>query len=150
MAEETPTKPRGERLSVYAGEPIALVLTGHDENRSARLNNVADRYLQIVGHDSPTWTEAQWSAVCDALNGCWLSDEASIRFAWAEVADADRLNGLGAKWGIDATALAAEIRDMTHGQRVAVVEIVERFWRHCELPTLAALKQAGAKIAGAA
>lgn len=136
----------GEKLSIYAGEPMALALTGHDDNRSGRINTVCDRYLQIVAHDSPTWTLAQWSAVCDALNGCWLSDEANIRFAWAEVADADRLNGLGAKWGLDAIALAEQIRAMTHGQRVALIEIVERFWQRTDLPTAEALKSAGAKI----
>lgn len=136
----------GEKLSIYAGEPMALILAGFGENRSGRLNTVCDRYLQIVAHDGPTWTLAQWSAVCDALNGIWLSDEASVRYAWAEVADADRLNGLGPKWGVDAVALVEQIRTMTHGQRVALIEIVERFWQRTDLPTAEALKSAGAKI----
>lgn len=137
----------GQRLSVYAGEPISRVLDGHDENRSGRLNTVVDRYLQIVAHDSPEWSLAQWSAVCDALNGSWLTDEASIRFAWAEIADADRIHALGAKWDVDAAGLAQQVRGMTHGQRVALVEIVERFWARCDLETAAGLRLAGAKIA---
>lgn len=116
----------GEKLSIYAGEPMALALIGHDENRSGRVNQVCDRYLQIVAQDAPRhWTQAQWCAACDALNGVWLRDESGIRYAWAEIADAD---GLAEKWGVDADALAQEMRGMTHGQRTAVVEIVQRFW----------------------
>lgn len=136
----------GQRLSVYAGEPVRRVLAGHGGNRSARLNTVADRYLQIVARDGPQWTRAEWSAVCDALNGCWLADEAGIRLIWAEVADADRLNGLGGKWDVDASALARQIRAMPHGQRVALAEIVERFWTYCGRETEDALRLAGARI----
>ncbi len=137
-----------ERITVYAGEPMALALVGHDDNRSGRLNSICARYLALVARDSPTWTRAQWCAVCDALNGAWMSEEVGIGFSWAEIADADRLNGLGEKWGVDAQALAAEIRALPFCAKVALIEIVERFWVHAGLETDAALHAAGAKIAG--
>lgn len=136
----------GEKFSIYAGEPMALALVGFDENRSGRINTICDRYLQIVASESPTWTQAQWSCVCDALNGSWLSDEINIRLAWASISDADKLDGLGAKWGIDAQALAEQVRAFSHSQTIAMVEIVERFWNRTDLPTAEALQAAGAKI----
>lgn len=139
MSEEKP-KFRGERLSIYAGEPLALVLGGHDENRSGRVNQVCARYLAIVADSQPRWSQAQWSAVCDALNGCWLGDDLSLRYLWAEVADTQ---GLGDKWGIDQDALVRELREMPMAGKVAVVELVERFWAHCDRDTSAALAAAG-------
>jgi hypothetical protein len=65
------------------------------------------------------------------------------RHLWAEVEDADRLDGLGAKWGIDAHALAARLRDLSPGARMAILDAVERFWTHADLPTDEALRRAG-------
>ncbi len=144
MSDEKP-KFRGERLSIYAGVPLALVLGGHDENRSGRVNEVCDRYLAIVADSQPRWSQAQWSAVCDALNGCWLRDGDSLRFLWAEVADTE---GLGQKWGIDQDELVRELREMPMAGKVAVVELVERFWANSHLDTPAALTAAGVVLRG--
>lgn len=138
------------KISVYAGAPIQRVLEGHGENRSGRLNTIAERYSYVVEHDTPTLSEAQWGAICDALNGYWLNggdSGAGVRLAWAEIEDADRLGGLGAKWGVDAEELAAWLREATAGQQVAVAEVVQRFWQHPDLPAREALELAGAKLA---
>lgn len=136
------------KISIYAGEPIQQVLDGH-ENRSGRLNTVAERYLDIVRRDCPALTQAEWCAVCDALASYWMGagDSAlSIRMAWAEVVDADRLDGLGEKWGVDAAALADRMQRMSAGAQVALAEVVERFWQHRQLPRDEALAKAGARI----
>lgn len=133
----------GEKLSIYAGEPMARVLVGHDENRSGRINTVCDRYLSIVAEHGPTLRLAEWCAACDALNGAWMSDEASIRFMWAEIADCE---GLGDKWGIDQPALTERIRELPLAAKVAMMEVVERFWGRTDLSTADALALAGAKI----
>ena len=138
------------KISVYAGAPIQRALEGHSDNRSGRLNTVAERYTYIVERDCPVLSEAQWCAICDALNGYWLSggdSGAGVRLAWAEIEDADRLGGLGARWGVDALALAAWLREATAGQQVAVAEVVQRFWQHPDLQAREALELAGAKLA---
>lgn len=137
------------KISIYAGTPLQSVLEGFGDNRSGRLNTVAERYTYVVERDCPTLSEAQWCAVCDALNGYWMDagdSGAGVRLAWAEIEDADRLNGLGEKWSVDAHALAMQLRDMSAGQQVAVAEVVQRFWAHSALPTREALDKAGAKI----
>lgn len=138
------------KISVYAGAPIQRVLEGHGENRSGRLNTIAERYSYVVERDTPELSEAQWCAICDALNGYWINggdSGAGVRLAWAEIEDADRVAGLGEKWGVDAMALAAWLRGATAGQQVAVAEVVQRFWKHPDLPPRAALDLAGAKLA---
>ena len=137
------------KMSIYAGQPIQRALEGHNKNRSGRLNTVAERYAYVVQRDCPALTEAEWCAICDALNGYWLDggdSGAGVRLAWAEIEDADRLDGLGAKWDVDANALALRLRDATAGQQVAVAEVVQRFWQRPELPTAEALRLAGARI----
>lgn len=138
------------KLSIYAGAPIQRALDGY-ENRSGRLNTVAERYLDIIARDCPALTEAEWCAVCDGLNGYWMEGGANlgVRMAWAEVADADRLTGLGAKWGVDALALAEHMQCMSAGAQAALAEVVERFWQRPELPAAEALAQAGARILSA-
>ena len=136
------------RLSIYAGPPLQRVLEGHDDNRSGRLNTVAERYAYVVARDCPALPEAAWCAICEALNGYWLTgaDSAGVRLAWAELDSADRLSGLGDKWGVDIAALVKMLRDGTAGQQVAVAEVVQRFWRHTDLPADEALLLAGARI----
>ena len=139
----------GKKISIYAGDPIEWALRGYEDNRSGRLNEVCSRYQQIMRDATPRWTEQEWCAVCDALNGYWMSgvsDEASLRLYWAEIEDADRLNGLGDKWGIDAQALAREIRELPMAGKIAVAEVVGRFWQAPQLQTTEALQQAGAAL----
>lgn len=116
-----------EKFSIYAGEPMATALAGYDDSRSGRINQVCADWLLMVRDQAPELTESEWCAVADALNGLYMrdSDEATYRFAWAEIADAPEL---GPKWGIDQPALAAKLRALGTSQLVALAEIVRRFW----------------------
>jgi hypothetical protein len=88
------------------------------------------RYYDTIARSLATLTfsEAEASAICDALNGTMLDSPDTYRFAWAEIADADRLNGLGEKWGVDGQALAARVRALHPAELVALVDAVDRFW----------------------
>jgi len=93
--------------------------------------------------DSLHLTRPEASAVCDATNGTVL-DESSWQSLWAEVADADRLNDLGAKWEIDAKALSARIHAASPGAQLALAEAVEEFWRaHHRQPIEEGLRAVG-------
>ncbi len=114
------------RATIYIGPPLQAALAGH-ENRSGRINTIADRYLAILRYDMPELAEADWNAICDVCNG-WLATPADdARHLWMEVEDAAE-GGLGEKWGIDARALAIVLKGMSVGQRMAVLEVAERFW----------------------
>lgn len=136
------------KISIYAGQPIQAVLEGHADNRSGRLNTICERYADIVRRDCPMLTEAEWCAICDALNGYWMDagDTLGVRFAWAELLDCE---GLGEKWGVDVPTLAARLRESGAGAQVAVAEVVQRFWQHADLPRRDALHRAGARLVDA-
>jgi len=137
------------RLRINAGPPVqAAMRAGGNEYPSGRLNAIAERYLAIVEEQRPALARQEWLAIFDVLNGAALDDiraESDSRGvpSWAgiaiEIADADRLHGLGGKWGIDAQALARRIAAMPETARIAVVETAERFWRLCRLPDSQAL-----------
>jgi hypothetical protein len=91
--------------------------------------DVAARYREIIRRSVPALTEAEWMACADALNGVWLGDPVTgPPTLWMEIADADQLDGLGAKWGIDAQALAQRLRDAHYAAAMAVIDVVERPW----------------------
>lgn len=136
------------KLSIYAGPPIQALLAGFEDNRSGRLNTVAERYTAIMAAHTPALTELEWCAVCDALNGHYMDAGdglLGVRYAWASVADCE---GLGEKWGIDQAALVERLRALDVAGSVALAEVVQRFWRHSDLPRREAFALAGARISG--
>lgn len=136
-----------EKIAVYIGEPLAAVLQGHEAHRSARINQVAAGYIELVREATPALAEDEWMAVLDALNGTALQDDTTLRHAWADVADA---TGLGERWGIDQDALVQRVRGMSRSQLIALREVVSAYWdmQPSELAPAQALQQAGARLAG--
>jgi hypothetical protein len=120
----------GRKLGVYMSPAMEAVVKDREshDTLSGRLGTVAERYLKIVQRHKPTLTEAEWNACRDALNGVWLREAEHLTFVWAEIADSDRLEGLGKKWGIDAQALAERVRAMPYAELVALIESVESWW----------------------
>lgn len=108
-------------------------LAGALDERGANRNEVAARdlarYYALLERTRATLalTEAEASAVCDALNGTIL-DEHTVSLLWAEVDDACRV-GLAEKWRVDGPALVAQLRGLSYAQCVALYDAVERFWR---------------------
>lgn len=138
------------KASVYLGEPLraALAATGDDNpdtgNRSGRMNNLAERYNEIVAAHMPQFTKGEWCAIFDANNGgMGLGEIRDILLGWANVADSPEMDE---KWGVNHLDLARRLRDLSMAARIAVGEATERFWRHCELPTDEALAKAGVKV----
>ncbi len=152
------TKPppsEAKRFTVHL-PPKALEALGRDDmiGLSGRITEVALRYRALLDDAMPTLTEAQWSAICDVLNGTWLiCDDIErtgdpVHSIWASIADSDE-DGTGEKWNIDPLALAATLRDMPYASQAAVAEVVRRFWKHPglnDLPTADLLRQCGARL----
>lgn len=136
-----------EKMSIYAGEPLAGVLVGFEDNRSARINAVADAYRIFVADNTPAFTEGEWMALIDVVNGSWVGDIANLRLTWASMADAGE-DGIGEKWGIDTDAFAKVLRRMSDSAWLATREIIARFWNAQDGSTLPAdlLRQCGANV----
>lgn len=140
------------RITIHAGRPLieAIAATGDDDpetgNRAGRVNNIAERYMDIVHFAMPEFTRAEWCAIMDANNGVQITgDLMSLLTAWVNVADSPELVE---KWEVDHTRLAQRMQALPRAARIAIGEAIERFWRHHELPTDEALEKAGVKIAG--
>jgi hypothetical protein len=116
----------GERITIYAGDPIRRVLQVDGENRSGRLNAVCERFDVIIHDELSRMTLArdEWCAICDVLNGTWLLDN-NWQSCWAEMLDSPEMDD---KWGIDHKALGWRLKEMSLAGRAAVVDVVERFW----------------------
>lgn len=139
-----------ERFTVYAGEPIAGVLAGYEDNRSGRLNQVADDFRVMVADLVPEFSAGEWLLIIDALNGTAIEDAKTLRLAWASVADAGE-GGLADKWGVDLDPLVKRMRALTAGQLVALREIVNRYWvsEDGSVDSETLLQRCGAKVSPA-
>jgi hypothetical protein len=112
---------------------------------SATVRRIVARYLDLVECelDQIELSEPEAALVCDALNGLWMGEAAAVRLLWAEVADAIAHDRLDAKWGVDGEALVAKLRRLTPGQRLALLDSVERFWLQADRPAAEVLREVG-------
>ncbi len=138
------------KASIYLGEPLRAALdvlgdeTPQTANRSGRINNIAERYLEIVADAMPAFTLEEWCAIMGTNNGLQITgDWLSALHAWANVVDSPEVEE---KWGVDPDDLARRMRSLPLASRVAIAEAIERFWGHHRLPTDEALAKAGVKI----
>lgn len=136
------------KLSIYAGPPVRRVLEqANQENRSARLNAVCERYEAIVADELQrvAFTYAEWYAICDVENGTYMGDH-GWQSSWANMMDSPEMD---AKWDIDHEHLGSRLRALSLAGRCAVAEVVERFWSSPqlnELPNDELLRRAGAPL----
>lgn len=119
---------------------------------SGTITTIIDRYRRIITDNTPDLTEAEWSAIVDALNGAgvWMSAGGPDLSAmiWAEIADSDP-NCLNEKWGISCRELAAKLKDLPLAGRIACWDVAARFWASPKLNDMATrglLLESGAKI----
>lgn len=126
----------GKKISVYLSDGALAELDRtstihHDgsveRNTSGRLSSIVERYGEIVRRHVPALTLAEWCAICDANNGCFMDDiPESVTMLWANVVDSP---GLDEKWGIDAAGdLVTKMRRFSYAESIAVAEVVQRFW----------------------
>jgi len=106
-----------ERFTLYAAEPIAMVLAGYERNRSGRLNQVAADYQTLVADNMPEFSVADWKVLTEALEHTDLSAPQGMRLVWAVLADDAR-----------AAHLAERVRTLSVSQLIALRELMWRWW----------------------
>ena len=80
------------------------------------------------------FTRTEWCAIADANNGTlfdFVGTRPGMHLA-CNVEDAGRLDGLGAKWGIDVPGLTRRLHGLGYVQGWAVIQAVRWFWQHCQ------------------
>lgn len=138
------------KISIYAGAPIEAALAdlagGYGENRSGRLNTMAQRYRDMVADELARLdlTRAEWCALLDANNAMGLHDDAAGPtppvIIWANIADS---RSLDKKWDIDQDALVRKVRVLPRSTLVAIVEACARYWSRDRMDPDAALAESG-------
>lgn len=98
---------------------------------SGRVNQVLDRYAEILRRErvEKMFSDAQWNALRDLLNGT-LSEPAelirgSLAMSWEDSIE----GGIAEKWDVDPQSMQQKLAALTYVQEVAIVEAVERWWR---------------------
>ncbi len=108
-------------------EPHLTARVGPDAPTSGLIRRDLERYYAVLADSlrTLTLTEAEASALVDALNGTLLEPH-TYRFLWADVEDS--LPELAEKWGIDGPALVRKLRGLSPGAAMAAADAVEQFW----------------------
>lgn len=123
-------KTGGRTIYVPKGSSSALhrlLDTRGDENISHTLETAVDRYLTVIGHSMPAFSDSEWCLVLDALLSSWISDEVSVLVIHETVAEAIDADGLDVKWGVDGHAFKERLSCLTYAERQAIAEIMELF-----------------------
>ena len=133
-----------KRYTIYPSQDLDRALAerlvntdeGADERaeplrgRSATITAMIVRYSEIIRRHTPLLTAAEWMLICDSLNGYWMNDDVQLAAngVAANVADNTTLNGASETFGCDGLALARRISAMSFVERVAIMDVSERFW----------------------
>ncbi len=116
------------RTTIYLTDRAESVLAG-GESLSGAVNRVADRYYEIVRRARINLSPAEIDAIRDALNG-WLAEPAATIAGGPALEVEDALaDGLAERHGIDGPALVDKLIKLTFAQEVALVDLIERWWR---------------------
>lgn len=142
------------KKSIYISTAAEAVIGTVDDSLSGRINSIIIRYGAITDRDCPSLAVGEWMLICDMLNGTVLSadsrDADPVRFLWADISEAGKIDGLAEKWSVDSEALSGRVRAMPYSQQVAIIEIANRFWqghdRRVWESDLQMLEHFGAKI----
>ena len=139
-----------KRSYIFIPDVLRGLLDLHiSDSPSNRVCAILDRYEVLLRGQQPSFARYEWMLILAACNGwaTWAEAGESLMIGLAvEVADHVRMNRGHEQWdlteeqGLD---VARRLAEMPAIQRIAVVELVERFWRRHELPTDEAMKAAG-------
>lgn len=130
MADKPETSPRvamrlgdaGPAIDARADREIS------NETRADAIRRMVERYDWVTDADRPKFTVAEWKLVCNALNASLFQSAAQLRTIWAVITDTIKIDRLDKKWDVNGASLIKKFRELTPGQLVATIDVVERFW----------------------
>jgi len=121
----------GKKVAIWISDRIESEIKARGDNRSGTITRDLERlyglYRRVLRRIRFTTQEA--IAICEVVNGT-LYDATTASMLWAAVEDADRLNNLGTRHGIDTKALVEKLRSLDDATALAVVDAAERALRY--------------------
>lgn len=98
---------------------VALPVADH------RLAVLLRRYEDILANSCPAFSDAEWSALSEALADINLEETDALRRLYATVCHEIQRRGLDGKWHIDARTLMHRLGGLSRAEEAALIEIVE-------------------------
>lgn len=152
MKEKTEMKSKRQSIHIPVKMRKFIEAFGDSNSLSGSIATIIGRYEAMTAEAMPSFTDKEWMAICDVLNGCGalLSSGGHDQswFIWAEMAESEQA-GTGEKWGVSCRSLSEKLRSLPFSGRCAVWDVAARFWaspRLNEIDVLDLLKESGAKI----
>lgn len=125
----TPAPARGEpgsRMTVFVNPSLSKLIKGAG-NVSARLDNASRRLGMLTELVAPRLLVDEWAFVVLALReGPAETEVDSALLAWAHLY-ADQTQDA---WGVDVFEVIAKIEQLGLPEKVAMCEVVERYWQY--------------------
>lgn len=125
----TPAPPRGEpgsRITIFVNPSLSKLIRGAG-NVSARLDNASRRLGMLTELIAPRLMVDEWAFVVLALrDGPAETEVDAALLAWAHLY-ADQTQDA---WGVDAFEVIAKIEQLGLPEKVAMCEVVERYWQY--------------------
>jgi len=126
-------------------ERLCLILSETGEpNYSGTLNKIAERYETIIGQTLPDLTQNEKLAICQCYNGYMKPERvrdqiAALEFTISEgyqwddnvkelLIGAESADDLLGNDGSEIQTLLEKVRSWTIPERIAVIDMTERFW----------------------
>ena len=144
-----------KKTSIYLSEDVLSALdlpqSGASESLSGRIGFMSTAAAAVADESCPALTEAEWLFVCDANNGVYHTYELGCSGVLTGVAlnCADSPES-AERFGVDAIEMMTRLVAMTTAEKLAVFEVVRRFWMRSAKPGedyAAYLARCGANVA---
>ncbi len=107
-------------------------------NFSTRAEEIILDYFAMIDRTKKElklmFSEDELNYIYDMLNSTLIqADQCSVRTVLAaEVEEADKYDGLGEKWGVNAQELAAKISGMAEFQAYTLAKMADEYWSQKE------------------
>ena len=123
-----------KKLTVYPRER-ALTILGRT---APALNQSVECWARVVAEatEKLPFSREEWLYLADCTDGAvWDAKTDGAQSLGVHVGDAERYDGLSAKWGVNAEALGKKIQKLSFSEAWSAITALQFFWEkvHCEL-----------------
>ncbi|WP_134499450.1 hypothetical protein [Microvirga pakistanensis] len=133
----------------YPSKAVQDVLsTNPTGNISDRINDVCEQHQDIVRFYMPSFQVNEWMAMIDCWNST-IRNATLVHHLEHSIRDAIDLDDLAGRWNFNGDDLCNRLQVMGVGERIAIIEVVNRYWSAYggkTVDAVEALQAVGAKI----